>query len=104
MVAHRRLFPGDSLRYFIGLVDGRDGGVIKVCGKTWTRDSITGKYLCKKELRTKILSLTSGSLIIYQLSQNFKVDKAEIRIQKDGATVLTDGSRVEMDLSENFTD
>jgi len=38
MVVHRRLFENDKARYFIGIVDGYENGIIKVSGHTWIKE------------------------------------------------------------------
>ena len=67
LVAHRRLFARDEARFFLGRVDAYEAGVVKVTGHSYVRDMFAGKMLEKAELRTKLLSLSSGTLMVYLL-------------------------------------
>ena len=99
LVVHRRLFERDQGRYFIGVVEGYEPGIAKVRGRTWTRDE-AGEIVQKKDERTKLLALASGTLIVYQLPSD--VDLSTIAMRSEGRTGVrvVDGRGFEMDLSE----
>ena len=98
LVVHRRLFEKDQSRYFVGRVEGYDSGIAKIRGRTWTRDKY-GHIIKKMDERTKILSLSSGTLIVYQLPIDTDMDALQINMT-DEQVVLSDGKTFEMDLSE----
>ena len=98
LVVHRRLFEKDQSRYFVGRVEGYDAGIAKIRGRTWTRDQY-GRIVKKTDERTKILSLSSGTLIVYQLPSDTDLDALQIQIS-DERVLLSDGKSFEMDLSE----
>jgi len=101
MICHRRLFSEDQLRIYFGTVEMYADGIAKVSGFTWTRDPTHG-FQRKSDRRTKLISIASGSLIVYELDAG--VDVEEIRIEQPGGhtVVATDGSKFRMDLSERL--
>jgi hypothetical protein len=100
LVAHRRLFETDNARFFVGHVDEYEGGVVKVTGRSFVRDVLNGQVLEKAERRTKILSLSSGALITYQVPQDISLDALKFEDSGDGLS-LTDGKTFTMNLSEH---
>jgi len=102
MIVHRRLYENDQARIFIGTVDGYDNALIKVRGYSWVRNQYGGNYVKKKEERTKIISLSSGTLIVYQLDNSVNVDSVEIETGAKGESVVKDNQGFEMDLSESY--
>jgi hypothetical protein len=54
----------------------------------------------KAEERTKILPLSSGTLLVYQLPDTVTLDRAKFLI-KDGRLSLTDGDNFTMNLAEH---
>jgi len=99
LVAHRRLFERDEPRYLVGNVDASEGTVIKVTGYSFVRDMSGGGVLRKDDPRTKIISVASGSVLVYQLPD--QTDVASVRfILQDGELSLTDGGRLHMNMTE----
>lgn len=99
LVVHRRLFEKDQSRYFIGRVDGYENGVAKISGRTWSRDQY-GRLLRKDDERTKILSLSSGTLLVYQLPFDCDLDAISIDADEAGRVAISDGAKFNMDLTE----
>lgn len=99
LVVHRRLFERDDNRLFVGEVETMESGVIRATGHTFVRDMLGGTVRRKSEPRTKLLSLTSGTLIVYVLPQAVVLDQIEIR-SEEAETWLTDGGSFSMNLSE----
>ena len=102
LIVHRRLFEKDHERFFIGEVDGYEDGIVRVRGYTWLRDLYAGGFFRKGGARTKILSLSSGGFLVYELPQKLDVDEAAICFEGDDQVVLRGGG-FEMDLSEGRT-
>jgi len=98
LVVHRRLFENDQSRYFVGRVEGYEAGIAKIRGRTWTRDKY-GQMVKKDDDRIKIVSLSSGTLIVYQLPSGTDMEALQIEIEEQ-KVVLKDGQKFEMDLSE----
>ena len=99
LISHRRLFAEDQPRFFAGTVRACEGVLAKVTGYSWSRDP-AHDYQRKPDLRTKIVSLESGTLMIYELP--IEVEIEELRVEQPGGHVvrLTDGRKFLMDLSE----
>ena len=99
MVAHRRLFHGDMAHYFIGRVDAYEAGLVKLTGHSFIRDLVTGRMIEKMEPRTKILSLSSGMLLIYLLPDQTALETVTFNWE-EGRLVVTDGKGFTMNLGE----
>ena len=99
LVVHRRLFLDDPPRFFVGSVDRYEAGIAVVHGHTWIRDILAGDYHRKADLRTKILSIISGGLLIYLLPEEVEIH--HLTFTSKGASVLvSDGREFFMDLTE----
>ncbi len=103
LIVHRRLFEQDKPRFFVGAVDGfnESTGLLKITGYSFSEGKAGGKFAKKKQPRTKILSLTSGSLIVYQLPTETNPAAATLSTDGKGSLVLSDGNHLNMDLSES---
>jgi hypothetical protein len=99
LVAHRRLFERDETRFFVGVVNGYDGGVVKATGHSYVRDMLSGQMVEKADARTKILSLASGTLIVYELPSSVALDALRFVID-GGRMTITDGGKYAMNLGE----
>ncbi len=99
LVAHRRLFEHDQARLFFGTVEGYDAGIARITGYTWLRDGFRGGFRRKDDLRTKIVAIASGSVIVYQLEASLDLEALEIKVEGD-RVVARDGHEFLMDLSE----
>jgi hypothetical protein len=99
LIAHRRLFEGDLVRYFIGHVEEYETGVVKATGHTYVRDAMDGLVIEKADARTKIFSLSSGTLIVYQLPDNAALESLKF-VSSVGRLTLTDGKGFTMNLTE----
>lgn len=99
LVAHRRLFERDESRYFIGRVDVYEAGIVKTTGHSYIRDLMSGRLIEKAEVRTKILSLSCGTFLIYQLPDHVTIEALKF-VVSDGRLSLTDGIGFTMNLAE----
>ena len=99
-VVHRRLFDKDQSRFFLGTVLGYENGIAKVEGRTLIKDSFSGDFLEKPDARTKIISISSGTLIVYQLPQDTEIESIKFEVDPKGSIMMTDGSSFNMDISE----
>jgi hypothetical protein len=99
LVSHRRLYETDHGRYFTGTVDAYEDGVARISGRTWMHDGYRGSYKRKDDLRTKIVPVISGSVIVYQLPSDANLEALEIVVE--GVKMfMRDGEGFEMDLTE----
>ena len=99
-ISHRRIFDRDQPRYFLGSVLAYENGIVKVSGHSFVRDMATGNMIRKEDLRTKILSLTSGFFIVYELPETTDIHAA--KLESDGGNlVLSDETGLLLNLAEN---
>ena len=99
LVCHRRLFPEDQPRFFVGTVTACEGGIAKATGFSWTRDATHG-YRRKDDKRTKVVSVASGALIVYRLPVFVDIESLRIENGPHREVLLTDGQDFEMDLTD----
>ena len=99
LACHRRLFENDEPRYFTGEVLSSNDWVIKVRGYSHLRDLSTGHFARKGEIRTKVISVTSGTHILYELPHDIPVDTMKIR-SVGGTVELRGDGEFRMDLTE----
>jgi hypothetical protein len=100
LIVYRRLFEGDETRYFAGIVDGYEAGVAKVTGRTWLRDTFSGGVVGKPDPTTKIFSIASGAVIVYELPDAANVDRLRFETGQTGGLWITDGAGFRLDLTE----
>ena len=100
LVVHRRLFEKDATRYFVGEVLVYDSGIAKVRGYTFVKDMFTGNMQKKSDLRTKLLAIVSGTLIVYSLPSTLPLETLYVCLNQNGGLVLTDNQEFSMDISE----
>lgn len=99
LVCYRRLFANDENRFFLGQVDGYENGIVKLTGHSFLHDGMTGKMTEKSSLATKIMSISSGSLIVYLLPDNVDINALRFEQQSMKLT-LVDDSGFCLDLTE----
>ena len=100
LIAHRRLFDKDDSRFFVGKVLAYDSGLVKVEGHSFVRDVISGRVLEKVESRIKVFSLTSGTLIVYQLPASVCLDSFQL-VPNEGRLLAKDKTGFSMNLSDH---
>jgi hypothetical protein len=103
LIAHRRLYDGDEARFFAGIVVSYDAGAFRISGWTFLQDSATGMVFKKEDLRTKLYSLASGTILVYGLPDD--VEMGSLRFEgREGELILTDAKNLHMNMSEHFAD
>lgn len=100
-VAHRRLFEKDGSRFFVGQVDHFEDGIVRTTGHSYLRDNFTGAMLEKPEERTKLLSIVSGTLIVYVIPQHVELNDLEF-VDVGGMLMMRDGKSFSMNLSDTL--
>jgi len=103
LLSHRRLFAEDQPRFFTGTVNDQEHGVATATGHSWVRDPFSGDWVRSNHERTKVFSLVSGSLIVYQLPIACEMRELAFVQLPDQALILRDGRSFEMDLTERHT-
>ena len=101
LVTHRKMFENDISRFFTGSVDEYQDGLVKVSGYSWQHDLIHGCMVKNTDRRTKIISLSSGMFIFYQLPDYVDVESLQLNFEKHGYMLKGNNDFV-MDLSERL--
>lgn len=103
LIVHRRLFPDDGPRYFLGTVEAfnENNGLLKVDGQS-IGPGPKGEMAKKPQRTVKILSLTSGMLWVYLLDAAVNLERAMVETDSAGNASLVDGSRRVIDLNERI--
>jgi hypothetical protein len=100
LVVHRRLFETDHSRFFIGQVDAYETGMMRVTGRTYGRTvGGTGTFVGKQHAATKVISVASGTVLVYQLPIATEMDSLSLAVNRDGDLLLADRHGVKLDLS-----
>lgn len=100
LVAHRRMFQEDAPRFFTGVVERCEGDLVCATGHSWIRNLFEGHVVRKDDVRTKILSLSSGALMVYRLPKQVELETLEVERGIGTQLVMTDGQEFVMDISE----
>lgn len=98
-VIHRRFFEKEARRHFIGTVDQYEMGVARVTGYVYTVDRAQFKFVKRPEKRTRIISLSSGDLLVNIIPDNVDLEIVTYKQEKKALRV-TDGKSWHLDLSE----
>lgn len=98
-VIHRRNFEKEARRHFVGVIDAYEGGLARVTGYVFTVDRAKFAFIRRPELRTRIVSVASGNVLINVLPPHVDVAKVTYKQEKKGVRI-TDGSDWYLDLSE----
>ena len=98
-VIHRRCYDKDAHRHFIGTIEAYEGGVARVVGHVFTVDTTKFQYIRRPEVRTRIISIIGGDLLINVIPPSVNLDKITYKQEKKGVRV-SDGSDWFLDLSE----
>lgn len=99
LVVHRRLFEKDSSRFFAGLVERFDSGLVVVTGYTFAQDKMTGHVHKKEDPRTKVLAIGAGTIFVYLLACDARIETLQF-VHSGSTLILTDSQGFEMDLTE----
>ena len=98
-VIHRRFYDKDPHRHFIGSVEAYEGGVARVVGHVYTVDTTKFQYVKRPELRTRIISIVSGDLLVNIIPSSVDLERITYKQERKGVRV-SDGSDWHLDLSE----
>ena len=98
-VIHRRHLEQEPHRHFLGIVDAYENGLARVTGHIFAVDSANYVFFRRPELRTRILSLHSGDLLVNILPPTVDLEKVVYHQEKKSLRV-TDNNGWHMDISE----
>lgn len=98
-VIHRRHIEKEPHRHFAGVVEAYENGVARVSGHIFAVDVVKAAFFRRPELRTRIISLISGDVLVNVLPSSVNLDKIVYKQEKKSLRV-TDGSDWHMDISD----
>ena len=99
LVLHRRMFDGDPGRFFAGVVEGYEAGIVRMCGHTWIHDEFQGLFLRRSDERTWVLSLASSAFLLCVLPSTADLDSLRFSLE-NGDLFVGDARGWRMELSE----
>ena len=94
------LFGEDHLRFFVGTVNECAGGLAAVVGHAWIQDVHRGAFTRKPDMRTTVIALSSGDLIVYKLARHVNLDDLTVEYGAANEALLTDGGDFRMDITD----
>jgi hypothetical protein len=98
-IIHRRHFEKEPHRHFVGVVDAYEHGVARVTGYVFAVDPGKAKFLRRPEVRTRLVSVVSGEILLNVLPPSVDIEKIQYH-QEPKALRVTDGSAWHLDISE----
>lgn len=98
-VIHRRYFEKETRRHFVGTVEGYQDGVARVTGYVFGLDRVKFTFVKRPELRTRIISLSSGDVLVNVIPEHVNIEQVTYKQVKKNLRV-SDGSDWYIDLSE----
>jgi len=98
-VIHRRHFENDPHRHFAGVVDACEDGIVRATGHVYTVDLVKFAFFRRPELRTRIISLLSGDLLVNVLPPSVDLEKIVYKQEKKSVRV-TDGGKWSLEISD----
>ena len=98
-IIHRRYLEKEPHRHFVGTVEAYEGGVARVTGHLFTVDPIRFEFFRRPEVRTRLVSLLSGDVLINIIPSEVDLDTITYH-QQAKALRVTDGLKWHLDLSE----
>lgn len=102
LIFHRRLFEEDHLRFFVGTVNECRGEIAAVVGHAWIQDVHRGTFARKPDMRTQLVPLASGHIVLYKLARRVNLDDITVEYGAANEALLTDGLEFRMDITDRM--
>jgi hypothetical protein len=102
LVFHRRRFEEDHLRFFVGTVNEFENGVAGVAGHSWIQDVQRGAFHRKPDMRTQLVPVTTGEIVIYKLPKLVNLDDLSVEFGRAKEPLLTDGGEFRFDITDKI--
>jgi hypothetical protein len=98
-VVHRRHFEKEPHRHFVGVVEAYEQGITRVTGHIYTVDAVKYVFFRRPELRTRLISIFSGDVLVNILPPSVDLDKI-VYTQEKKSVRVTDNKGWFMDISD----
>jgi len=98
-VIHRRHFDREPHRHFLGVVDAYELGIARVTGHIFTVDSAKLAFFRRPDVRTRIVSLHSGDVLVNIVPASVDLEKVVYKSEKKSVRV-TDGEGWNLEISD----
>jgi len=98
-VIHRQMFEGDARRHFAGSVEVCTDHSARVNGYLYAMDNKLNQFVKRETIRTRIVPLNCGSVIINVLPEHVHIDQITYKYQMAGDIIVTDGSDWHLDVT-----
>ena len=98
-VIHRQLHENDARRHFIGAVEECEGALARVKGYLFAMDAKLNQFVKRDTLRTRVIPLDSGSVIVNVLPEQVQIEKITYKYRPAGDVLVTDGGEWHLDVT-----
>jgi hypothetical protein len=98
-VIHRRHMEKEPHRHFVGIVDAYENGIARVTGHIYAVDWVKSAFFRRPELRTRIVSLMSGDVLVNVIPPHVDLEKIVYKQEKKSVRI-TDNEKWHMDISD----
>jgi hypothetical protein len=97
-IIHRKLFPEDVRRHFVGTVESHEGALVRVKGYLFAMDPKRNEFVRREQLRTRVVSL-NDAVILNVLPAGVQIDQITYTHQPNGDILVTDGTDWHLDIT-----
>ena len=73
-----------------------------VVGYAWIQDVHRGAFTRKADMRTQIIALAAGDLMVYKLPKHVNLDNVTVEYGAAKESFLTDGGNLRMDIMDRM--
>lgn len=98
-IIERRYFTSDLRRHFIGQILKCTGNALRAKGRVWVFDDVQGKFVCKSEVRERVITL-GERLTINVIPQETNLNDVTYEISTGNELVVTDGKKFSLEITE----
>lgn len=99
-IIERRAFEGDVRRHFVGKVEKVGNISFRIKGYPFVYNAAKNEFIRKRNLRTRIVSISDAKYIINVLPANADIESTVYKIIDTNRLVVTDGKTFELDVNE----
>jgi len=98
-IVERRLFEEDLRRHFIGQIIKCTENTIRLKGHAWVFDGVKEEFVCKPELRERVVCL-GEKLTINVIPEDVNLDEVKYEVMPKKGLVVTDGKKFSLEITE----